>query len=155
MKNFLLLIFLSTATLVHAQSFSKHNILGVWEVSSKKLNGFTSFGKEFSRDRGEVYTLIFNRSGHVKNRTTGTIYNYEIIKGQLKIYQTKVYKNNYTIKDKRHYDLWAMAGSFENCNIAKIVKKKIPGYYRKDGYKWCKTENFPQPTVTSSENYKF
>ena len=155
MKNSILLILLLTSGLLHAQSFSKNNILGVWEVSSKKLNGFTSFGKDFSRNRGEAYTLIFNRSGLVKNKTTGTIYNYEVLRGQLKIYQTKTYRNNYKVKDKKHYDLWAMAGTFENCNVAKIVKKKITGYHRKDGYKWCKTENFPQPTINSSENYKF
>jgi len=155
MKNLILVILLSYTTLLQAQSFSKHNILGVWEVSSKKLNGFTTFGKDFSKNRGEAYTLIFNKKGLVKNATTGTIYNYEIINGNLKIYQTKTYKNNYKIKDKRHYDLWAMGGSFENCNVAKIIKKKMIGYHHKDGYKWCKIEDYPQPTFRSSEDYNF
>jgi len=154
MKTIILSLILSFTTLLQAQSFSKNNILGVWEVSSKKLNGFTSFGKEFSKNRGESYTLIFNKKGLVKNATTGTIYNYEILNGNLKIYQTKIYKNNYKIKDKKHYDLWAITGSFENCSVAKIMKKKLTGYYRKDGYKFCKIQNYPQPTF-KSEDFKF
>ena len=155
MKTIILLLMLSFTTLLQAQSFSKNNILGVWEVSSKKLNGFTSFGKEFSKNRGEAYTLIFNKRGLVKNTTTNSIYNYEIINHQLKIYQTKkTYKYNYKKKDKKHYDLWAISGSFENCSVAKIVKKKLTGYYRKDGYKWCKVQNYPQPTF-KSEDFNF
>jgi len=154
MKTIILSLILSFTTLLQAQSFSKNNILGVWEVSSKKLNGFTSFGKEFSKNRGEAYTLIFNKKGLVKNATTGTIYNYEIINGNLKIYQIKTYKYNYKKKDKNHYDLWAITGSYENCSIAKIVKKKLTGYYRKEGYKFCKIQNYPQPTF-KSEDFNF
>jgi len=154
MKIIILSLILSFTSLLQAQSFSKNNILGVWEVSSKKMQGFTSFGKEFSTTRGQSYILIFNKHGFVKNKTTGSIYNYEIINGKLKIYQTKIYKNNYKIKDKKHYDLWAMSGCFENCSVAKIVKKKLTGYYRKDGYKFCKIQNYPQPTFRSEE-FKF
>ncbi|MCF6339946.1 MAG: hypothetical protein L3J10_04230 [Sulfurimonas sp.] len=154
MKTIILSLILSFTTLLQAQPFSKNNILGVWEVSSKKMQGFTSFGKEFSTTRGQSYILIFNKHGFVKNKTTGSIYNYEIINGKLKIYQTKIYKNNYKIKDKKHYDLWAITGSFENCSVAKIVKKKLTGYYRKDGYKFCKIQNYPQPTF-QSEGFKF
>jgi hypothetical protein len=155
MKNLILVILLSFTTLLQAQSFSKNNILGVWEVSSKKLNGFTTFGKEFSKNRGEVYTLIFNKQGLVKNATTGSIYNYTIINGNLKIYQTKTYKHNYKIKDKRHYDLWAISGSYEGCNLAKIKVKKLTGYYRKDGYKWCKVQDYPHPTFNNIEDFNF
>jgi len=155
MKNFILSFILSFTTLLQAQSFSKNNILGVWEVSSKKLNGFTTFGKDFSKNRGEVYTLIFNKKGLVKNATTGSIYNYTIINGNLKIYQTKTYKYNHKIKDKKHYDLWAMSGSYEGCNLAKIKVKKLTGCYRKEGYKFCKIEDYPQPTFRSSEDYNF
>ena len=154
MKTIILSLLLSFTTILQAQSFSKNNILGVWEVSSKKMQGFTSFGKEFSTTRGQSYILIFNKHGFVKNKTTGSIYNYKIINGKLKIYQTKIYKNNYKIKDKKHYDLWAMSGSFENCSVAKIMKKKLTGYYHKDGYKFCKIQNYPQPTFRS-ENFKF
>jgi len=154
MKNLILVILLSFTTLLQAQSFSKNNILGVWEVSSKKLNGFTTFGKDFSKNRGEVYTLIFNKKGLVKNITTGTIYNYEIINGNLKIYQTKTYKYNHKIKDKKHYDLWAITGDFENCSVAKIVKKNLTGFYHKDGYKFCKIQDYPQP-IFMSEDFKF
>jgi len=151
MKTIILSLILSFTTILQAQSFSKNNILGVWEVSSKKMQGFTSFGKEFSTTRGQSYILIFNKHGFVKNKTTGSIYNYKIINGKLKIYQTKIYKNNYKIKDKKHYDLWAMSGSFENCSVAKIMKKKLTGYYRKDGYKFCKIQNYPQPTFKSED----
>ena len=154
MKTIILSLILSFATLLQAQSFSKNNIFGVWEVSSKKLNGFTSFGKEFSKNRGEAYTLIFNKRGLVENEITGSIYNYEIINHQLKIYQTKTYKYNYKKKDKKHYDLWTITEKFENCSVAKIVKKNLTGYYRKDGYKWCKVQDYPKPTF-QSEDFKF
>jgi len=155
MKNLILVILLSFTTLLQAQSFSKNNILGVWEVSSKKLNGFTTFGKEFSKNRGEAYTLIFNKKGLVKNATTGSIYNYTIINGNLKIYQTQTYKYNHEIKDKKHYDLWAISGSYEGCNLAKIKVKKLTGYYRKDGYKWCKVQDYPHPTFNNIEDFNF
>ncbi len=154
MKNLILVILLSFTTLLQSQSFSKNNILGVWEVSSKKMQGFTSFGKEFSTTRGQSYILIFNKHGFVKNKTTGSIYNYEIINGKLKIYQTKTYKYNHKIKDKKHYDLWAITGDFENCSVAKIVKKNLTGFYHKDGYKFCKIQDYPQP-IFRSEDFKF
>ncbi|WP_434636893.1 hypothetical protein MLC35_10275 [Sulfurimonas sp. NW7] len=153
MKKTILLLLVSFS--LYAQPYTTKNITGVWEVSSLKLNGFTSFGKEFSKKRGEVYTLIFNKTGEVKNQTTNTIYNYEIVNNQLKIYQTKTYKNNYKIKDKKHYDLWKISGTYENCYKSKIVKKKIPGYYRKEGYKWCKVQEYPQPISTTTPNYNF
>ena len=154
MKTIILSLILSFTTILQAQSFSKNNILGVWEVSSKKMQGFTSFGKEFSTTRGQSYILIFNKQGLVKNKTTGSIYNYEIINHQLKIYQTKIYKYNLKKKDKKHYDLWTITGDYENCSLAKVVKKKLTGYYRKDGYKWCKIQNYPQPTF-KSEDFNF
>lgn len=149
MKKIIILLFISFT--LYAQTYTRENITGVWQVSSLKLSGFTSFGKEFSKKRGEVYTLIFNKRGEVKNQTTGTIYNYEIINNELKIYQTKTYKKNYKIKDKRHYDLWKIVGTYENCIKSKIIKKKIPGYYRKEGYKWCKIQEYPQ--VISKDNF--
>jgi len=149
-----ILLFLLSFTL-YAQAYTTKNIVGVWEVSSLKLNGFTSFGHEFSKKRGEVYTLVFNKTGQVKNQTTKTVYNYEIVNNQLKIYQTKTYKNNYKIKDKRHYDLWKISGIYENCYTSNIVKKKIPGYYRKEGYKWCKIQEYPQSVSTTTQNYNF
>lgn len=155
MKNLILMILLSMSSL-YAQSFTKHNILGVWEVSSKKLNGFTVFGKDFSKTRGEAYTLIFSKNNKVKNKTTGEIYHYEIINGQLKIYQSKTYgSNNYQVKQKNKYDLFSMSGTFEGCKVVKITKKKITGYYRKDGYKWCKVQDYPKATFYTNEDFKF
>ena len=156
MKNLILMILLSITTLLQAQSFSKNNILGTWEVSSIKENSFTSFGVDFSTQRGLAYTLIFNKKNRVKNTTTGTIYEYEIINGNLKIYQSKTYKNGYKIKYKKRYDLLSVVGEFEGCLKVKIITKKLKGYYRKDGYKFCKTENQPIPTYTTSKkDYNF
>lgn len=153
MKKTLLLILVSLT--LYAESYTRQAILGVWEVSSLKLNGFPAFGKEFSKERGEVYTLLFSQNNKVKNKNTGTIYNYKIVGGNLKIYQTKTYKNNYQVKDKKHFDLWKISGSFENCYKSKIIKKKIPGYYRKECYKWCKVQDYPQATYTTQEyNFK-
>ncbi|MDA7817049.1 hypothetical protein N9A28_02545 [Sulfurimonas sp.] len=155
MKNLILMILLSVSSLLQAQSFSKNNILGVWEVSSLKENGFAMFGKDNSKVRGEPYTLIFNRQGLVKNKNTSEVYNYEIINNQLKIYQTKTYKNNYKIKNKYKFDLMVMSGDFENCSLVKITKKKITGYYRKEGYKWCKVQDYPQVISYTNEDFKF
>ena len=113
------------------------------------------FGKDFSKTRGETYTLIFSKNHKVKNKTTGEIYNFEIINGQLKIYQTKIYRNNYEVKEKNKYDLFATSGTFENCQLVKITKKKITGYYRKEGYKWCKVQDYPQATFYTNEDFKF
>ncbi len=141
--------------ILNAKGYTKQSILGVWEVSSLKSNGFTSFGKEFSTNRGESYTLIFNKNGFVKNQTTNTIYNYEVINGELKIYQTKTYKYGNQIKDKRHYDIWKISGVFKNCYKSKIIKKKITGYYRKEGYKWCKVQGYSHPISITIPNYNF
>ena len=156
MKTIFLMLLLSISSLLQAQSFTQNNILGVWEVSSLKENGFTMFGKDNnSKTRGKAYTLVFNKQGLVKNKNTGTIYNYEIINGQLKIYETKIYKYNGKIKDKRHFDLWAISGTFEGCQVAKITTKKLTGFYQKNGYKFCKIESYPIPTYTSKKDYDF
>jgi len=155
MNKLLLLLFLSLT--IYAKPYTKQSILGVWEVSSKKINGFTTFGKDFSTTRGESYILVFNKKGLVKNKNTGSIYNYEIIQGKLKIYETKTYRNNYKVKDKVRFDLWEMSAYFENCPTAKIITKKMMGYYnKKRAYKWCKIEDYPQATFqTDIENYRF
>ena len=157
MKTIFLMLLLSISSLLQAQSFTQNNILGVWEVSSLKLNGFTMFGKDNnSKTRGKAYTLVFNKQGLVKNKNTGTIYNYEIIDGgQLKVYQTKTYRNNYKIKDKRHYDLMAMSGTFEGCQVVKVITKRITGHFRKEGYLWCKVQNYPQKIILNTEDYDF
>ena len=142
------------AVTLNGQAFSKNNILGVWEVSSLKANGFTVFGSDFSRKRGEVYTLVFNKYSKVKNQTTNTIYNYEIVNGKLKIYKNKKYKySNYEVKDKRHYDLFKIDSLYKNCYKVKIIKKKIPGYYRKNGYKWCKVQEYPKAVKIINYNF--
>ena len=85
----LLVIILLTLTALQAQSFSKQKLLGSWELSSVKLNSFISFGKYIGKQRGEVLKLVFNQQGRVKVINTGDIYNYEILNGDLKIYETK------------------------------------------------------------------
>ncbi len=146
---------LLASTSVQAQTYTKDSILGVWEVSSLKLNGSPSFGKEVSQKRGEAYRLLFSKNNKVKNQNTGTIYNYEVLNGELKIYQLSKYGNNYQHKNPNRYDLWKFAGDFENCTKSKVISKKIPGYYRKEGYKWCKVEDYPQITKTTESDYNF
>jgi hypothetical protein len=136
-------------------AYSKQSILGVWEVSSLKLNGFTSFGKEFSQTRGEVYRLVFSKTNKVKNENTGTVYNYEVVNGELKIYQLSKYGDNYKIKNPHRYDVWKFSGDFGSCTVSKVVTKKIPGYYRKEGYKWCQVEDYPQPIQANETDYHF
>ena len=154
MKKLIFIILISVISL-NAQVFTKGNILGVWKVSSIKPQGFTSFGKEFSKNRSETYTLLFNRQGFVKNKTTNTIYNYDIINNQLRIYQTKTYRNNYQIKNKKRFDLWQISDTFENCYKAEIKTKKLGGYYNKQGYKWCKIQGLPKPIIYLKEDFNF
>jgi len=154
MNKFFITLLLTT-TLLTATQFTKNNILGAWSISSLKANGFTSFGDDFSTKRAESYHLLFNRTGEVKNLTTGKIYNYEIVNGVLKIYKTKIYHNNFIYRDKRHYDLFKIISDYENCSKVIIIKKKLPGYYLKAGYKWCKEADYPLNTTKSNENYSF
>ncbi len=87
---------------------------------------------------------------------TSEVYNYEVIKGQLKIYDTKIYRNDYRVKRKNRYDLFKIIGSFEGCRLVKLVKKKIPGYNPKRDLKMCKIANLPQSTYQESiSKYKF
>ncbi len=153
--RFLLITLLLSLTL-QAQSFSQRSILGVWQISSPKANGFVSFGKDIGRERREAWTLIFNREGRLKVQETGSVYNYEIVGGKLKIYMTRVGYNGYITKRKNQYDLMQITGRYEGCFIVKTVVKKITGIKKKDGMKMCKLEEMPTPTYQRGiEDYKF
>ena len=151
----LLATLLFTLTL-SAQSFSERTILGVWQISSVKTNGFISFGKEIGKERRETWTLIFNREGRLKVQETGTVYNYEIVGGKLKIYETRVGYNGWETKRKNLYDLMQIDGRYEGCYVVKTKVKKITGIKKKDGFKMCKVEEMPTPTYQRGiEDYKF
>ncbi len=139
-----------------AANFTQSNMPGVWEISSPKSNGTISFGKDIGKQRGDVWQLLFNPQGKLKVLNTGSVYNYEIVSGKLKIYETKVYKNNYQVKQKHRYDLMQITKRFEGCHIMKVRTKKIMGLKKKEGLKICKVEAYPQPTVQrSSSDYRF
>lgn len=151
----LLLICLTLATL-QAQSFSKQRLLGLWELSSSKLNSSVSFGKYLGKTRNEVLTLRFNPQGLMKVDTTGDVYNYEVISGQLKIYDSKIYRNNYIVKRKSRYDLFKIVGNVDGCLRVKVMKKKIPGYTSRNDLKMCKISPYPRPTYQDNiSNYRF
>ena len=120
--------------------------MGTWEVTSSKLNRSVGFGNLYKSERNGVITLLFNSTGLLKIVDTGEVYNYEVIKGELKIYDTKVYKNNYKVKRKNRYDLFKIVGNVEGCKQVKVVEKKIPGYKSKYDLKMCKTEEYPRAT---------
>jgi hypothetical protein len=152
----LLILFTLLYSSIFAQEFSKSNILGFWEFSSAKPNSSISFGKYIGQKRGEVLTIAFNPQGRLKVLSTGDVYNYEIINGELKIYESKFYNNNYEIKQKNRYDLMQIVGQVEGCYEVQVIKKKIPGLKSRDNYKACKIQEFPQPTVqVSPQDYKF
>jgi len=154
MKLILALVLLSTT--IFAQNFSKRSITGLWELSSAKLNRTVAFGKYLGKTRGETIQLLFNVQGRLKVLKNGDIYNYEIVNGELKIYESKFYRNNYEIKQKNRYDLFKIVGNVEGCQEWKITKKKIPGYKSRHNLKACKIQGLPQPTVqVSSEDYEF
>ena len=153
--RFILVSLVFTISL-YAQSFTQRAILGVWQISSPKANGFIAFGKDIGRERREAWTLIFNREGRLKVQETGAIYNYEVVRGKLKIYTTRVGYNGYITKRKNQYDLMKIAGRFEGCLIVKTEVKKIPGLKKKEGFKMCKLEEMPTPTYQRGiEDYKF
>ena len=153
--KYIFLAFLLLSTL-QAQSFSKQKLLGSWELSSVELNSFVAFGKYIGTQRGETIDLVFNQQGRVKVLQTGDVYNYEVINGELKIYETKIYRNNYKVKNKYRYDLFRVVGEFEGCDKVKVVKKKITGYTSRHKLKMCKISNLPQPTYEENIlKYKF
>jgi len=153
--RFLLVSILLTLSL-HAQNFTQHSLLGVWKISSTKANGFISFGKDIGKQRREAWTLIFNREGRLKVQETGSVYNYEVVKGKLKIYMTRVAYNGYVTKRKNQYDLMKITGRYEGCLVVKTEVKKITGIKKKDGFKMCKLEEMPVPTYQRGiEDYKF
>lgn len=152
----LLLLTLLAIISLNAQSFSKQKILGTWEVSSAKLNKSIAFGNYIGKKRNEVLTLLFNPQGQMKVVQTGEVYNYETVQGQLKIYETESYRNNYKVKRKNRYDLFKVIGSYEGCNLVKLMKKKIPGYNPKRDLKMCKISNYPQATYQNNiSKYNF
>jgi len=153
--KYLLILLLSLST-IQAQNFSKRNLLGTWELSSAKLNQTVAFIKYIGKERNEVLELLFNPQGQMKIVKTGEVYNYEVVQGELKIYETKVYKNNYIVKRKNQYDLFKIIGSLEGCRLVKLMKKKIPGYNPKRDLKMCKISNYPQATYQDNiSKYRF
>ena len=141
---------------LQAQSFTKQQLLGSWELSSAKINATVAFGTYIGKQRNEVIELRFNTQGLMKVVRTGDVYNYEVENGKLKIYATKVYKNNYKVKQKHRYDLFKIIGNIEGCQEVKVVKKKIPGYTSRNNLKMCKTSGLPQPTYQDSiSKYRF
>ncbi|MGB5964575.1 MAG: hypothetical protein WBF77_02325 [Sulfurimonadaceae bacterium] len=130
---------------LQAQSFSQKRMYGIWEISSPKTNGIASFGKDIGKERRNHWHLIFNKEGLLKVQETGSVYNYEVIEGALVIYETKVYSHGYEVKQKQRYDRMQIVGSIEGCPLVKTVTKKIIGIKKKEGFKMCKIEEFPQP----------
>ncbi len=144
--RFLILFFIFTFSL-SAQHFTQAEMPGVWTVSPKKANGFISFGKDIGKERREKWHILFNPNGKLKVQETGSVYNYEIVNGMLKIYETKVYSRGYEVRQDTvgRYDLMKIERPYEGCVQVKWHKKKIQGLKLRDGIKMCKTEAFPQP----------
>ena len=131
---------------LQAQSFSKQKLLGSWELSSVKLNQTVAFGNYIGKQRNETLELLFNPRGQMKIVKTGEVYNYEVIRGKLVIYETEIYRGNYKVRRKNRYDSFKIIGNVEGCLKVKLMKKKIPGYNPHRDLKMCKVLNFPQPT---------
>ncbi len=148
MKYLLLLIALTN--IINAQNFSKQKLLGSWELSAAKVNQTIAFVHYIGKKRNEVLTLLFNPQGQMKVVNTGEIYNYETPKGALQIYETKVYRGDYVVKRKNHYDLFKIIGTVEGCYRVKLIEKKIPGYNPHRDMKMCKISNLPEPTYQES-----
>ena len=136
--------------------FSKHMLLGSWEISSSKSNSFVSFGKYIGTKRNETLQLLFNPRGFVKVVETGDVYNYEVENHKLKIYETRVTRHGYQIRYKNRYDLFQIIGSVDGCLKIKVVKKKIQGLRPKEALKMCKISNYPRATYRDNiDKYDF
>ena len=143
-------------TSLYSSSFTKQNILGEWRIEGYKENKTIQFGSYIGKKRNETITLLFNRTGSVKVLETNDIYNYEIVKGKLKIYQTKEYRNGYLKKIKHRYNLMELTSNSEGCYIMKTTTMKIHGSYKtKHGVKICKINNLPTPITTTQHDYNF
>lgn len=151
-----LLLFITLASIINAQNFSKQTLLGEWELSSAKLNTAVFFGRYVNKHRNSTLTLLFNKTGFLKVAETGEVYNYEVVKGELKIYETKEYKNGYKVRRKSQYDLFKIVGRVDGCLEVKLTKKKIPGYKPNRNLKMCKLSNAPVPTYQENvSKYRF
>ena len=136
--------------------FSKHMLLGSWEISSSKLNSPIAFGKYIGTKRNETLELLFSPRGEVKIVETGDVYNYEIESGKLKIYETKKTKHGYKIRFKSHYDIFKIVGRVDGCLKVKVVEKKIIGLKPKEEMKMCKISSYPQSVYNDDmKRYKF
>lgn len=142
MKYLLLTFFIFFS--LDAQSFSEDTLQGRWELSSAQANKSVAFINYIGQERNEVLELLFNKRGQMKILKTDEVYNYEIKQGKLKVYETKVYKNNYIVKQKHRYDLFQIIGSIDGCKLVRLEKKKIPGYNPKRDLKMCKIANYPK-----------
>ena len=154
MKLIVLLLF--TFFTLKAENFSKEMLVGEWELSSAKLNSAVFFGRYIGKQRNGTVTLLFNKTGLLKVAQTGDVYNYEVVQGELKIYETKEYMYGYKVRRKSQYDLFKIVGSLDGCLEVKLTKKKIPGYKPKRNLKMCKLSNFPEPTYQENiSKYRF
>lgn len=154
MKHLIILTLLLCT--LNAQNFSKQMLLGEWELSAAQLNKTVVFGKYIGKTRNGTIKLLFNQTGLLKIEETGDVYNYETQQGQLKIYETKVYKYGYKVRQKNQYDLFKIVGSVDGCLEINLTKKKIYGYNPKRNLKMCKLSNLPQPTYEEAiSKYKF
>jgi len=154
LKIIILLLF--TLLTLNAQNFSKRTLLGEWKLASAKLNSTVFFGRYIGKQRNGTITLLFNKTGFLKVAETGEVYNYDVVQGQLKIYETKEYKYGYKMRRKSQYDLFKIVGRVDGCFEVKLTEKKIPGYKPKRNLKMCKLSNFPQPTYQERiSKYRF
>jgi len=138
--KYLLILFFTLN--LNAATFTKEKLIGTWELSSEKINSTVSFGSHIGKKRNEIIILKFSRNGILKTNLNQT-FNYEVKNGTFVIYKTKIYKNDFRVKNKNRYDQLKIIGTKEDCYKVKVIKKKIPGYKSKNNYKMCKVENYP------------
>lgn len=158
MIKIVVLISLTTISL-NAESFTKNNILGKWEVSAVKYNNYVSFAKYIAKTRGEKIHLIFNPHMKMKIKETKETFEYEILNGKLKIYEIKHTARGNKI-DKQttpwKYDMYYLEKPFEGCHVMKTETKKLLGLKKKDGVKICKIEDYPTATFNVDiKDYNF
>ena len=152
MKKIILAI-LMVSTMLSASSL--RNIYGTWVITSLDERGTTVFGKDVERNRGGEFTLEFNKQKRVQVVEKGSVYEFAVKGNKLYISDKKRYlQNGMRYNKKYHVDILTESGRRGNCIVVKYTQKGLNGYYRKEGYKMCKVENYPQPTYTR-QPYKF
>ena len=152
----LILITMLVVNSLFATTFSQQGMLGVWEISAEKDSGLVAWGQDRPKNRGETWTLDFNRQRIVVNRSKGSTYEYFVDEdGKLNIFKRK-FKNNKRYskitKKSRMYIVRKETGMYNGCVLIKIQTNMFTQYKSNRKYRMCKIQNESVPVYQTQSN---